>query len=371
MPDSQKALEASDAAGAKRDESICGKEKQMIHPSTLVDLPATELAKRVQQIGNTPLYPLRVRIQGKVRTIHLKLEMENPTSSMKDRTAYGLIRACEEGGLLHSGSTIVESTSGNLGVALAFLCKARGYRFIAVVDPKATQENIARMKALGARIELVEYPDAHNGYLLSRLARVQELCAQNEEHVWTNQYANEANPRIHYHGTGPELYQQMQKNVGAVFVPVSTGGTLAGIGRYLREVSPTTKIVGVDAYGSVIFGTPSAERKLTGIGASRPSNFITSEVYDHYMLVRDEEAFAFCHALAIQTGLKLGGSSGCVLFACIQFLSEYPHETGVVCICADDGENYNQTIYNQTWLQHCSQDLFKKHLQTGLEIILS
>lgn len=343
----------------------------MIHSSTLVDLPATELAKRVQQIGNTPLYPLHVRIQGKIRTIHLKLEMENPTSSMKDRTAYGLILACEEAGLLHPGSTIVESTSGNLGVALAFLCKARGYRFIAVVDPKATQENIARMKAFGARIELVEYPDAHNGYLLSRLARVQELCAQNEEYVWTNQYANEANPRIHYHSTGPELHRQMQKNVGAVFVPVSTGGTLTGIGRYLREVSPSTKIVGVDAYGSVIFGTPSAERKLTGIGASRPSNFITRDIYDHYMLVRDEEAFAFCHALAIQTGLKVGGSSGCALFACIQFLSEYTHETDVVCVCADNGENYNQTIYNEAWIQHCSLDRFNRHLQAGLEIILS
>lgn len=343
----------------------------MLQPSTLADLPSTELAKLVQQVGNTPLYPIRLRIHGKIRTVHLKLEMENPTNSMKDRTGYGLILNCEETRRLHSGSTIVESTSGNLGVALAFICKARGYRFIAVIDPKTTQENISRMKALGAKVELVDRPDVHNGYLLSRLARVQELCSQNEDYIWVNQYANEANPQIHYLGTGPEVYRQMRKKVGAVFVPVSTGGTLAGIGRYLREVSPATKIIGVDAHGSVIFGTPSATRKLTGIGSSRLSDFITRDVYDHFMLVQDEEAFAFCHALSIRTGLKLGGSSGCVLFACVQFLAEHTHATDTVCICADSGENYNQTIYNEAWLQECASDLFNQQLQNALEIILS
>lgn len=343
----------------------------MVQPGTLAELPSTELAKLVQQVGNTPLYPIRLRIHGKIRTVHLKLEMENPTNSMKDRTGYGLILNCEEAGRLHSGSTIVESTSGNLGVALAFLCKARGYQFIAVIDPKTTQENISRMQAFGARVELVDRPDVHNGYLLSRLARVQELCSQNEGYIWVNQYANEANPQIHYLSTGPEVYRQMRKKVGAVFVPVSTGGTLAGIGRYLREVSPAANIIGVDAHGSVIFGTPSAARRLTGIGSSRFSNFITRDLYDHSMLVRDEEAFAFCHALSIRTGLKLGGSSGCVLFACAQFLAEHAYATDIVCICADSGENYNQTIYNEIWLQKCSTDLFKQHLQNALEVILS
>lgn len=343
----------------------------MVHSSSLVDLPSTELARLVQHIGNTPLYPLRVRIQGALRTIHLKLEMENPTHSMKDRTGYSLILHCEEKGLLHPGSTVVESTSGNLGVALAFLCKARGYRFIAVVDPKTTQENMLRMQALGARIELVDTPDAHHGYLLSRLARVQDLCTDNEDYVWTNQYANEANPRIHYLGTGPELYRQMRNRLDAVFVPVSTGGTLSGIGRYLRTISPATKIIGVDAYGSVVFGTPPAARKLTGIGASRPSTFLTRELYDHALLVRDEEAFAFCHALARQTGLKLGGSSGCVLFAAIRFLAEYTHIRETVCICADSGEHYNQTIYHEAWIHQNTSDLFEQQLQAALEIILA
>jgi N-(2-amino-2-carboxyethyl)-L-glutamate synthase len=343
----------------------------MLSFNTLADLSPTELAKLVQQVGNTPLYPIRLRIHGKVRTVHLKLETENPTHSMKDRTGYSLIQQYEESGLLSAGSTVVESTSGNLGVALAFICKARGYQFIAVVDPKVTQENIARMKSFGARMEFVDRFDIHNGYLLTRLARVQELCAQNEEYVWTNQYANKMNPQIHYLETGPEIYRQMLKKVDVIFVPVSTGGTLTGIGRYFREVSPATTIIGVDAYGSVIFGTPAAARKLTGIGASRPSNFVTRDIYDHYMLVRDEEAFAFCHALAIKTGLKLGGSSGCVLFACAQFLAEHANETNIVCVCADSGENYNSTIYNDAWIQQYPSDLFNQHLEKYLEIVLA
>ena len=337
--------------------------------SALEGLPVTELAKLVQQVGNTSLRPLQLRIHGQLRTIHLKLETENPTRSMKDRTGYSLIQDCEESGLLQSGSTVVESTSGNLGVALAFICKARGYQFIAVVDPNTTQENIARMKSFGAKIERVEQSDVHNGYLLSRLARVQELCTQNDGYVWTNQYGNKVNPRIHYLGTGPELYQQMHKKVGVVFVPVSTGGTLTGIGRYLREVSPTTRVIAVDAYGSVIFGTPAATRKLTGIGASRPSSFISRDIYDHYMLVRDEEAFAFCHALAMKTGIKLGGSSGCVLFACAQYLAENLAEKEVVCVCADSGENYNSTIYSENWIQQLSLPRFEQLLQQNMDII--
>jgi cysteine synthase A len=209
----------------------------------------------------------------------------------------------------------------------------------------------------------------YNGYLLSRLERVKELCAQHEDYIWTDQYGNKANPRIHYRLTGPEIYHQMRKKVDVVFVPVSTGGTLTGIGRYLREVSSSTKIIGVDAYGSVIFGTPASTRRLTGIGASKPSHFISKDIYDDYMLVHDEEAFAFCHALFLTTGLKLGGSSGCVLFACAQFLAEHTSESEVVCVCADSGENYNGTIYNETWIQQLSQDLFKQQLQWGQEVI--
>ena len=149
----------------------------------------------------------------------------------------------------------------------------------------------------------------------------------------------------------------MQANINAIFVATSTGGTLAGISRFFREKSPLTRVIGVDAYGSVLFGTPPAPYKLTGIGAARPSDFLTKEAYDTYHLVRDEEAFAFCIALYKQTGIKVGGSSGAVLAACAHYLTHHPEVKHTICICPDTGDNYNSTIFNRLWLQDQQIDL--------------
>ncbi|HZO73998.1 MAG TPA: pyridoxal-phosphate dependent enzyme [Ktedonobacteraceae bacterium] len=335
----------------------------MIQKSEYVQNPLlVQDLEQADQIGNTPLRPISLVINGRVRSIHLKLEGANPTGSMKDRTAYALIQDLQGRRLLNTDSIIVESTSGNLGVALAFQCKARGYRFIAVVDPKTTYENISRMEALGARLEVVRQLDSTGSYLLSRLARVDELCAQQKNSVWTNQYTSPANPRIHYATTGPEIYRQMEGQVDAVFVPVSTGGTLAGIGRFFREMSPSTQIVGVDAYGSVVFGTPAAPRRLTGIGSSRRSSFISGQLYTSFILVKDEEAFAFCRALNAAAHLRVGGSSGAVLAACVRYLAEHPAVTNVVCVCADQGENYASSIFNDEWLDRQGIHLGRHHL---------
>ncbi len=337
--------------------------------AAIADLAPVELNKLAQRLGNTPMKSVSLVIGGVTRKIHLKLESENPTGSVKDRTGYGLIQALEAKNLLHKNSTIIESTSGNLGVALSFFCKLKGYGFIAVVDPKTTQENLSKMQALGAKIEMVDTPDENGGYLLSRLRKVHEYCESSDSYVWTNQYGNPANPQIHYGSTGPEIYEQMQGEVDALFVAVSTGGTLAGVGQYFREVSPKTTIVGVDAHGSVVFGTPPAPRKLTGIGSSRPSSFITSELYDLHMLVRDEEAFIFCRTLAEATGIKVGGSSGAVISACAQYLQAHPEVQNVVCLCADGGDNYANSIYNDEWLQKQGLHLAKEQLGPVEEII--
>lgn len=316
-----------------------------------IDMERARIEKLPHQIGCTPLIAINLMVHGLARKVHLKLEGANPNGSMKDRTGYALIQDLEERGALHEGSVVIESTSGNLGVSLAFLCKARGYRFIAVVDPKITRENIAKMEALGAQIEMVHDYDSTGGYLLSRLKRVEELCSSSKEYVWTNQYANPANPLIHYITTGPEIYHQMNGKVDIVFVPVSTGGTLAGIAHFFREFSPSTRIIGIDAYGSVIFGSPPSPRRLTGIGSSQPSNFITQKLYDSYMLAGDAEAFAFCRAFFAATQMKIGGSSGATLSACFRYLAEYTEITDVVCVCADRGENYLSSIFNDEWLQ--------------------
>ncbi len=335
----------------------------------IAGLSDVQLRRFVNEIGNTPMVPVYLVIGGQARQVQLKLEGANPTGSVKDRTGYALVQELEDRDVLSKGSTVIESTSGNLGVALTLICRTRGYHFVAVVDPKTTRENITKMQALGATIDMVDQPDASGGYLLSRLARVRELCQSSSNYVWTDQYSNAANPHIHYAATGPEIYRQMHGKVDAVFVAVSTGGTLAGIGRFFREVSPSTRVIGVDARGSVIFGTPAGPRKLTGIGSSRRSDFVSQDLYDVYMLVNDEEAFAFCRALLSTTGIKVGGSSGATLSACAKYLQGHPAVTNVACVCADTGDNYLSSIFSDQWLRQHELALRHEHLGPVQEIL--
>jgi 2,3-diaminopropionate biosynthesis protein SbnA len=300
--------------------------------------------------GNTPLVEITLTVRGRRRPVRLKLEGANPFGSLKDRTSTSLVADLEQRGELVPGSTLVESTSGNLGVALAAIARRRGYGFVAVVDPKTTPENAARLRRLGARVVCVDEPDAAGGYLLSRLERVRELCASSNGFVWPDQYSNPANPRAHEQATAPELLEQMDGDLDAVFVPVSTGGTLAGLARFFRRESPATRIVAIDASGSVALGGRPGPRLLTGIGAGRRSSFVTSDLYDHRLLVRDGDAFAFCRALAATTGIGVGGSSGATLAACAHMLAAEPDFARVACLCADRGDAYASTIYDDGWL---------------------
>jgi len=304
----------------------------------------------VRQPDNTPLVPIELTVGRRPRPVYLKLEGANPCGSLKDRTATSLIDDLERRGALEPSSILVESTSGNLGIALASIARRRGYPFVAVVDPKTTPENLAQLRRLGARIDCVETPDRTGGYLLSRLERVRQLCASSDAFVWPDQYSNPANPRAHEQGTGPELLEQLHGEIDAVFVPVSTGGTLAGLARCFRRESPATRIVAVDARGSVALGGYPGRRLLTGIGASRRSSFLTADLYDECVLVGDAEAFSFCRALATRIGIRVGGSSGAALAACGRLLAADPELERVACLCPDRGERYASTIYDDGWL---------------------
>ena len=301
-------------------------------------------------VRRTPLRPVALSIGGRTHVVHLKLEGANPCGSLKDRTAQSLLDDLDERGLLARESILVESTSGNLGIALASLARRRGHRFVAVIDPKTTPENVARLRSLGARIELVDTPDPAGGYLLARIDRVRRLCASSPDYVWPDQYANPANPRAHEQGTAPELLDQLGESPDAVLVPVSTGGTLAGIARFFRRESPATRIVAVDAQGSIALGGSPGPRLLTGIGAGKPSAFATPDLYDERVVVGDAEAFAACRVLAASTGIQVGGSSGATLAACARLLAREPELERVACICPDGGRSYRSTIYSDGWL---------------------
>ena len=308
-------------------------------------------------IGDTPLERIRLQLAGRSRGVFLKLEGANPGGSIKDRTALSLLRSLEENGGLAAGNRLVESSSGNLAIGLAILARHRGYRFTAVLDPRVTAENLRRLHALGAETIMVEEPDVAGGYLLSRLDRIRAMLAEDSGLLWTNQYGNPANPGAHYSGTAPELFQQMGGRVDAVFVAVSTGGTLAGIGRYFRQFSPRTRIIAVDARGSAALGGAPGRRQLVGIGSSRPSEFLDRALYDEQIYVEDSQAFAFCRALKAATGLSVGGSSGACLAACASYLQAHARMERVVCLCADRGEHYASSIFSDAWLDRQGLEL--------------
>ncbi len=286
----------------------------------------------------------------RIRDVYLKLESANPFGSIKDRAALRLVESIGAKRLRHGETVLVESTSGNLGVALAGIARLAGVGFIAVVDPKTPPWMLREMRSRGAGVELVASPDADGCYLRGRLRRVRELCEEVPGGTWVNQYSNPANPLAHQRGTAPEIDLQSDRRVDAVFVGVSTGGTLAGVARYFRGRHPRTRIIAVDAAGSVVFSDDSRRQRLTGIGASRKSDFIRPWHYDEVRLVSDSRAFAFCRALAASTGIALGGSSGAVLAACCQYLAVHPEVRWPVCIAADGGDRYRQTIYDDQWL---------------------
>ncbi|GAB3885739.1 2,3-diaminopropionate biosynthesis protein SbnA [Kibdelosporangium lantanae] len=304
---------------------------------------------------DTPLVPVTAVHGARVSTIRLKVEAANRFGSIKARTAVALVDDMADGGRLRPGMRIVESTSGNLGVALAGIALERGYRFTAVVDPRTSPDLLRRMGELGAELEMVTEPDGAGGFLGSRLRRVAEL-AEAPDSLWPNQYANPANPRAHERSTAVEIAEQTGDTVDAVFVAVSTGGTLAGIGTYLRTHIPSCRVVGVDVPGSVAFGGPSGPRALTGIGSSVRSRFLRPWMYDEGMLVDTVTAVAACRRLAAQTGIEVGGSSGAVLAACLRYLAGHPEIRNPVCVCADGGANYRQTVFADTWLPEAAPD---------------
>jgi N-(2-amino-2-carboxyethyl)-L-glutamate synthase len=301
-------------------------------------------------VGNTPMEAVTVTCGDTVGVVRFKLESFNPTGSTKDRTAAGILQSMEQIAPLMPGDVVVESTSGNLGLAMVRLLTMKGCQFVAVVDLNTPEQARLALVEAGAELVVVDEPDGQGGYLLNRLRTVRELCARHPEYRWGNQYGNPANPAIHYQSTGPELLAQAGPDLDTVYVAVSTGGTLAGVSSYLRARSPGTRVVAVDAEGSLVTGNRVAPRMLSGIGASRHSTFLAPGSYDRAIQVGDADSFAMCRLLMADTGLVLGGSSGSVLAACVRELREARPPVAPVCLCPDDGRKYLDAFYDDRWL---------------------
>ncbi|GAA4727298.1 hypothetical protein Prum_011370 [Phytohabitans rumicis] len=288
----------------------------------------------------------------------LKRESCNVTGSVKDRTAAGLLRDLHAREPLRPGTVVVESTSGNLGVALAHLLGKLDCRLIAVVDPKIPQSTLRSLHASGANTHMVTEPDGRGGYLLNRLEAVARICRENPGYRWTDQYGNPANPLIHQQTTGPEIVAQAGPGLDAIYVAVSTGGTLAGISGYVRPLGRPIRLVAVDAAASLTTSSQvdprapiaAGARLIPGIGASRPSSFLHPRAVDGVIAVADSRAIAMCRILLEDTGIDVGGSSGAVVSACVDELAGTEPPRLSVCLAADGGGVYGETLYEDDWL---------------------
>jgi cysteine synthase len=299
--------------------------------------------------------------RGILHRFKLKLESENVTGSIKDRTAIGLILMLEREKPLTQGSVVIESTSGNLGLAMASLLRQIDCRFIAVIDPRTPAATRERLTQLDAEIVLVEEPDQYGGYLLSRLREVARLCDANPGYRWPDQYRNPANPGIHEHTTGPEIARQCGPACSSVYVAVSTGGTLAGVSLYLRRQRPDVRVVAVDVAGSQAIVNSRGRRLVPGIGSSMRSSFLGECSYDDFAPVCAAESFAMCRVLRDDLGYAVGGSSGSVIYAMV--MDEKWREASLpLCLCPDDGTKYADTLYSDRWL--ADQGLLEETLAT-------
>lgn len=281
--------------------------------------------------------------------VHLKLEGLSIAGSIKIKPALYMIEQMEKNGVLRPGMSVIESSSGNLGIALSIVCAARGYPFICVSDPNISPQTSKLIEAYGAQLIIVDTRDINGGYLGTRISLIRNMLSTDSRLRWVNQYENLDNIQAHYHMTGTAILRQYTQP-DYVFVGAGTTGTLGGVSSYLREHSPKTRIVAVDSIGSVTFGYPAGKRHIPGLGTSIPPLIRQHSSFDELVMISEEDAIQMCHSLA-KNGLLLGGSSGTVLSAVQQLAVHIPRGSCVVAIAPDMGDRYMDTIYNPSWIR--------------------
>ncbi|HEU4963631.1 MAG TPA: 2,3-diaminopropionate biosynthesis protein SbnA [Bacilli bacterium] len=298
-------------------------------------------------IGNTQVVPL----EHDQVNLFTKLEYQNLTGSVKVRPAYYILESAIKRGEIDEHSTVIESSSGNFAVALGTLCKRLGLTFIPVIDPNINSiyENV--LLSLTDQVEKVYDRDETNGFLLTRLQRVQDLLKTTPGSFWTNQYGNPDAVNGHYYGLGEEIGRDFEE-LDYVFLGVSSCGTIAGVSKRLKEKFPNIKVVAVDSQGSVIFGDTPRKRFIPGIGSSLvPTNLQEAQI-DDVLHVPEVEAIDGCYEMLNKHSLFVGGSSGSVYAAIRRYFQNktFAKKPNVLFICADNGTPYVNTVYNREWV---------------------
>ena len=310
-------------------------------------------------IGNTPLVKLN-KITSEIESLVLaKVESFNPGNSIKDRMAVKMVEDAEKDGRLKPGGTIVEGTSGNTGMGLALAAIVKGYKLICVSTDKQSKEKFDVLKAVGAKVIVcptnVDADDPRSYYSTSK-----RIAEETPNSWYVNQYDNPSNSKAHYHQTGPEIWRQTDGKITHLVVGVGTGGTISGVGKFLKEKNPKIKIWGIDTYGSVfkkfhetgVFDENEIYPYSTeGIGEDILPKNVDFEIIDHFEKVTDKDAAIYTRKLAKEEGIFAGNSCGAAIKGVIQLKDRLKNDDVVVVILHDSGSRYIGKIYNDDWMK--------------------
>lgn len=297
-------------------------------------------------IGHTRLHKLNYSYGN----LYTKLEHQNFFGSIKDRPAFYILKKAIETNLINSNSIIVESTSGNFGVALSGICRMLKIKFVPVVDPNISTEKESILRLNGCEIIKVTERDETGGFLLNRIKTVKNFLAEHENAYTPNQYENPDNYMAYYHTLGQEIAQGLPK-LDYAFISVSTGGTITGLSNRLKEQYRNIKIIGVDVEGSLVFSNKPQTRKLSGMGSSMKSVLMDNARIDDYVIFSQREIIKGCHDLLLEHNLFLGGSSGAAYLAADMLMKKLNRQDlNAIFIAPDAGNSYLDTIYNPQWV---------------------
>lgn len=297
-------------------------------------------------------------------SLFLKCEGFNFAGSIKLKAAMEMVEAAERDGILTPRSVLVESSSGNLGVALSMIAANKDYGFVCVTDSRCNLSTKRLMQAFGSQVHVITEPDPVGGLLGARINYVRALCASDDRYVWLNQYSNPQNWKAHYRSTAPAIARAFPQ-LDVLFVGAGTCGTLMGCARYFREWARPVRIVAVDSVGSVTFGGPPRRRMIPGVGTGVRPPMLDESYVDDVVRVEEADTIRACHRLA-STGFLFGGSTGTVISGALDWLSLHGlQDFTAVAIAPDLGERYLDTVYHANWVQ----DLYGEDVLGSDELI--
>lgn len=311
----------------------------------------------LEATGNTPLVRLNKIVSPQDATVLVKCEFMNPSGSIKERMAAYIIQKAEEAGLLKPGGTLVENTSGNTGLALAMIATVKGYRCVVTMPDKMSQEKVDMLRACGAEVIITptdvpgDSPD-HYVETAKRIAR------ETPNSYYVNQYHNSLNAEAHYHSTAPEIWQDTDGHIDYFVAGTGTGGTISGIGKFLKEKNPAIKIVGVDPIGSIHYDyfytkklVPAHVYKVEGIGEDILCEALDFSVIDEMYQTNDQQAFSMARRLIQEEGLFAGGSSGCIVHVAAELAKKVGKDKTIVAVLPDSAGRYTSKFISDDWMK--------------------